>query len=51
VLMEEQFVTCLIGAMVLSSAMFVTVAVFVHGVLTGPSPDIEPPPPDRRQRT
>lgn len=41
VLMEEQFVTCLIGALVLSSAMFATVAFFVHGVLTSPPPDID----------
>jgi hypothetical protein len=43
VLMQEQFVTCLVGALVLSSAMFATVAFFVHGVLTSPPPDIDGP--------
>jgi hypothetical protein len=47
VLMQDQFVTCLVGALVLSSAMFATVAFFVHGVLTGPRPEIEPPSRDR----
>lgn len=43
VLMQEQFLTCLIGALVLSSALFATVAFFVHGVLTTPPLDVEGP--------
>jgi len=50
VLMEEHFGTCLIGALVLSSAMFATAAFFIHGVLTSSPTEIDSPPRESRIR-